>query len=98
LDYLRELAARDRLSAQLYVRALRSERISALVSVLFRFVWRQIKQTPRAFATRRTTGETKPAATAWLMSMSRRRKRASAGSYPLTPTTKALIANLMAMR
>jgi hypothetical protein len=98
LDYLRELAARDPLSYQLYVRALRSERIRAMMSALLRFVWRHIKQTPRAFATRRATDETKPAFMACLASMFGRRKRASVESYPLTSATKALIANLMAMR
>ena len=55
------------------------------------------QEIPRAFATQRATEETKPAFIAWLANMFRR-KRASVESYPLTSTTKALIANLMAMR
>ena len=55
------------------------------------------QETSRAFATQRATEETKPVFVAWLASVFRR-KRTSVEGYPLTSTTKALIANLMAMR
>src|SRR5688572_15946677 len=89
LDYLRKLAARDPLSYQLYARALRSERIRAMMSALLRSAWRHIKQAPRAFAARRATEETKPAFMARLASMLGRRRRAYVERYPLTSTTKA---------
>jgi len=82
-DHLRELAARDPLSVQLYVRALRSERIRAMVSTLLRFVWRHIKQGLGAgrIAKRFKRSEKEP---------TERR--------PLESGAKALIANLTAMR
>ncbi|MGB3391359.1 MAG: hypothetical protein WBA88_25650 [Pseudaminobacter sp.] len=55
------------------------------------------QETPLAFAAQRATEETKPAFIAWLASMFRR-KRTPVERNPLTSATKALIANLMAMR
>src|SRR5690606_20160876 len=67
--YPRELTARDPLGVQLYVRALRNERVRAVVSAFLRFGWRHISQRPRAFTARRATEETKPASIARLANM-----------------------------